>query len=165
MRKITLQLSPGSCDNAIRELQAYERDLRRKLDEICRRLADIGAWEARTIAYAAASQGLGNDDVAVSDPIPIENGYKIAMSGEDIYFIEFGTGIFAGEYAGDASNVSVGIMPGDWSDTHARLFSDYGYWFYAGQKIEGTPAYMPMYYAGRAIRENMKRIAEEVFAK
>lgn len=162
MRTITLELSTASCAKALKELQRYQREIKPKLDEVCKRLAEIGRQEAAAIAYGAALNSTGNTDVYV-DAVPIENGYKIVMSGEDIYFIEFGTGIFAGDYPGDASNVSVGIMPGDWSDTHARKFSDYGYWFYGGQILEGTPAYMPMYYAGRKMREEMPRIVKEVF--
>ena len=162
MRTITLRLSPADCQKAIKELEAFEKQLKPKLDEVCRRLAEIGAQEASAIAYAAASQGLGNTDVRVTTA-PIANGYKIVMSGADIYFIEFGTGIFAGDYAGDASNVTVGVMPGDWSDTHSQRFSKYGYWFYDNQFLRGTPAYMPMYYAGKKIREEMPRVVREVF--
>lgn len=164
MKRIVIELSEAGCERAAIELETYARSLDRKLAEVCRRLAEVGAAEAKAIAYGASVQGLGNDDVTITTE-PMSNGYKIVMSGEDIYFIEFGTGIFAGEYPGDTSNVTVGIMPGDWSDTHAQLFSNYGYWFYNKQKLEGTPAYMPMYYAGRKMREEMPRIAREVFSE
>ena len=159
MKTITLELSSASCNNALKALQKYEKKYKPKLDEICKRLAEIGAQEARLrLGFA---KGYGNDDAKV-DVVKIDNGYKIVMSGKDIYFIEFGTGIYAGEYAGDTSGVSVGTMPGDWSDSHAQMFSRRGYWFYDNVFYRGTPAEMPMYYAGQAIRNNEKRIAQEV---
>lgn len=164
MKTITVELSVAGCNKAIKELKEYQKQIKPKLDEVCRRLAEIGAQEASAIAFAASVQGLGNDDVKIAAPVKIENGYKIVMSGADIYFIEFGTGIFAGEYPAEA-DVTVGIMPGDWSDTHARKFSDYGYWYYNNQRLEGTPAYMPMFYAGKKMREEMPRVVKEVFGK
>jgi len=159
MKTITIELSTDSCNRALKELQDYQKKLKPKLDEICKRLAEIGAQEARLrLGFA---RGYGNTDARV-DVVKMDNGYKIVMSGKDIYFIEFGTGIYAGEYAGDTSNVSVGTMPGDWSDSHAQMFSRRGYWFYDNVFYRGTPAEMPMYYAGQAIRSNEKRIAQEV---
>ena len=162
MRTITIELSPQSCADAVKELQEYQRDVQPKLDEVCRRLAEIGAEEARL--WARLGSANGNDDVYVSTE-KIDNGYKIVMSGSDIYFVEFGTGDFAGEYAGDTSNVSVGVMPGDWSDTHAQRYSQYGYWYYDNVRYQGTPAEMPMYHAGRRIREEMSRVVNEVFGR
>lgn len=160
MKTITLQLSADSCAKAIEELEKIKSEIDPKLDEVCRRLAEIGAQEAQL--RAMMSRGYGNDDVQVSTE-PMENGYKVVMSGADIYFVEFGTGIFAGEYAGDTSNVSVGIMPGDWSETHAKQYSTKGYWFYDNVFYRGTPAEMPMYWAGRRMREEMPKIVKEVF--
>ena len=143
-------------------MKKYKKELEPRLKEVCRRLAEVGRDEAHAIIIAASTNEYGNNHARV-EVEEMENGYKLVMSGTDIYFIEFGTGIFAGEYAGDASNVTVGAMPGDWSDTHARRFSDYGYWFYNNQFLRGTPAYMPMYYAGKKMREEMPRIVKEVF--
>lgn len=160
MKTITLELSVASCSKALKELEKYQKEIKPKLDEVCKRLAEIGAQEASI--RAQFGRVYGNDDVSVSTE-KIENGYKVVMSGADIYFVEFGTGDRAGEYAGDASNVSVGIMPGDWSETHAQQYSKFGYWFYDNVRYEGTPAEMPMYYAGKKMREEMPRIVKEVF--
>lgn len=162
MNTITVELSKESCSKALKELQKYRQEIKPKLDEVCKRLAEIGAREAELRAHFA--DGYGNDDVRV-DVVEIDNGYKIVMSGADIYFVEFGAGIYAGEYAGDTSNVSVGIMPGDWSETHAKQYSEHGYWFYDNVFYRGTPAEMPMYYAGKMMREEMPRIVREVFGK
>ena len=160
MKTITIQLSADSCNKALKEIEQYQKQIKPKLQEVCKRLAEVGAQEASIWARMAA--GYGNNDVHVSTE-PMDNGYKVVMSGADIYFVEFGTGIYAGEYAGDTANVSVGIMPGDWSETHAQQYSTHGYWFYDNVFYRGTPAEMPMYHAGKRMREEMPRIVREVF--
>lgn len=159
MKHIIIELSPESCDRALEELKAYQSELLPKMDEVCRRLAEIGIMEAQM----HISQANGNTDVRIeSTPIKIPNGYKVVMNGKDAYFVEFGTGDDVNAYT---PNVTVLVAPGSWSETHARRYMDYGFWYYAGVRYEGTPAYMPMYYAGKAIRDNTKRIMREVFGK
>lgn len=164
MKTITVDLSVESVQKAIDELSGYKSSFDRKLNLVCKRLAEVGAQEAQIRVAGAQAGFYGNDDVHVSIE-PYDKGWKVVMSGADIYFVEFGTGIYAGEYAGDASNVSVGIMPGDYSETHAKQYSEKGYWFYENQFYRGTPAEMPMYYAGKRMREEMPRIVKEVFGK
>ena len=64
-----------------------------------------------------------------------------------------------------STSVSVPVHPGSWSEAHAKAFSEHGYWYYGGEKLQGTEAEMPMYYAEKAIRENEKRVFEEVFGR
>ena len=162
MKHITIELSPKSCDKALKELERYQRDIKPKLDEICRRLAEIGAQEASN-RFARGNHGNTEAHVTVQQ---IPNGYKIVASGHDVYFIEFGTGFFTGVNYGDGlPETSVPVYPGSWSSEHSHIFENYGYWWYDGEKLQGTEAEMPMYYAGRAIRANEKRIAREVFGK
>jgi hypothetical protein len=55
------------------------------------------------------------------------------------------------------------VYPGSYSEQNAGQYAKWGYWFYQGKLMSSTDVYMPMYYAGKAIRENEKRIVEEVF--
>ena len=165
MRTITIELSSEGCQKALKELEAYQKNIVPKLDEVCRRLAEIGADEARRRFNRGDH---GNNQVFVFPPIKISNGYKIVAAGEDVYFIEFGTGFNAGTAYGDKGvppSVSVPVHPGSWSEEHAKAFSEHGYWYYAGEKLQGTEAEMPMYHAEKAIRENEKRVFEEVFGR
>ena len=159
-RKIEIELSVRGVEKAIKSLRQYEREIKPKLDEICRRLAEIGAAEARKhLVYAD-----GNDDATIQPIVKIENGYKIVMSGEDVYFIEFGAGDSAGMFYGEGlPETSVPIYPGSYSETHAGQYAKWHYWFYHGQIMSSIDVQMPMYYAGKAIRENAKKVAEEVF--
>lgn len=158
MRTIAIQLSADSCEKALEELKQYQKEVEPKLKEVCRRIAEIGAQEAR--AHLVLDNG--NTDATISDPIPTENGYKVVMSGSDVYFVEFGTGNDVNAYT---PNVTVLVAPGSWSEIHARRFMNYGFWYYNKVRYEGTPAYMPMYYAGKKMREETSRIVKEVFGR
>jgi hypothetical protein len=48
---------------------------------------------------------------------------------------------------------------------HSQKYAKQGWWWYGGEVMTGTPAYMPMYYAGKKMREEAPRIAKEVFGK
>ena len=76
MKRIVIELSEAGCKSAEIELEAYARSIKSKLSEVCRRLAEVGAAEAKAIAYGASVQGLGNDDVTITTE-PMSNGYKI----------------------------------------------------------------------------------------
>jgi hypothetical protein len=151
MKTIEIELSPKSIDKAIEEL-----DFISHIDTVCQDLALIGADEA-TRRFMRGSQDGNNDwDVEV---VPIENGWKIVASGKDVYFIEFGTGFFAHP---NGYETSVPVYPGSWSEQHAQMFSRYGFWYYKGEKLQGTEAQNAMYYAGKAIRDNVNRVIEKV---
>ena len=158
MRTISLELSAESCLVAAKELEEYEKSVKPKLEEICKRLAQIGVEAARAHLMLAD----GNTEATIEEPVKIDNGYKIVMSGADVYFIEFGTGNFAYRHGNE---VSVPVYPGSYSEKHAQQFSKYHFWWYGGQQYEGTPAYRPLLYAGQAIRQAMPRIVKEVFEK
>ena len=154
---ITIDLSLDGDISSAQALFDIELTVKSKLEEVCRQLAQIGA----DAAQAHLGGGYGNTDANITT-LPMKNGYKIAMSGSDVYFIEFGTGKDVDPH-GDM--VSVPVYPGSYSESHARQFSEKKMWWYAGKPLEGTPAYMPMFYAGQAIRENARRVAREVFSR
>ena len=155
MKKIEVELSVRGCNSAVKELEEYEKAVKPKLNEICRRLAEIGAETARAHLILAD----GNTDATIEDPVPIDNGYKIVMSGEDVYFVEFGTGEFTYRHGNETS---VPVYPGSYSEAHAQQFSKYHFWWYGGEQYEGTPAYRPLLYAGQAIRQAMPKVVKEV---
>lgn len=154
MRKITIELSKSSVDKAIDEIKQYRKELRKKYDEVCRRLAEIGAKEAQ----AHLNLSHGNTDATIMPVQKIDNGYKIVMSGADVYFVEYGTG----DQVSSHFNPDVSVAWGSWSVGHAQKLYNNGFWWYGGEKLTGTPAEMPMYYAEKAIRANIDRVVKEV---
>ena len=156
MKTIVLELSPQSTQDALNELKQYKKTVNPKLQEVCRRLAEIGMQEAQM--YLSQAE-YGNTDASLATE-PMKNGYKIVMSGSDVYFIEFGTGDDVNNHYPE---VSVPVASGSWSEAHAKQYSTYGVWWYNGEMLDGTPAYMPLFHAEMAIRRNAKRIVKEVF--
>lgn len=159
MKRITVELSPESCDNVVKELEKYQKDIKPKLDEVCKRLAEIGLQVAQE--HWDGGDLHGNNDATFMPITPIGNGYKIVFQGEDVYFVEFGTGNEVAPHM----ETSVPVAWGTWSAENKQQLWNYGFWWYGGERLEGTPAYMPMYYASKAIRENIKRVYNEVFGK
>lgn len=156
MKTITIELSKESCKAALKELEKYQRQIRPKMLEVCKRLAEIGLAEANAHLKLAN----GNDDARLSIE-PMDGGYKLVMSGADVYFIEFGTG----SYVEPHYQTSVPVFAGSWSMEHSQKYAKQGWWWYGGEPLVGTEAYMPMYYAEKKMREEMPRIVKEVFGK
>ena len=157
MKTIAIELSVDSCNKAIKELQEYQKRIKPKLDEVCRRVAEVGRDEALSIINGIRLQ----DENAVErvDVVKIDNGYKLVMEGEDVYFIEFGTGDGVSAHY----DVSVPVAWGSWSAEHSQMLWNKGFWYYDNVRYTGTTAYMPMYYAERKMREEAPRIVKEVF--
>ena len=159
MRTITIELSVESCQKAIAELKRYQKEVRPKLDEVCRRLAEIGVAEAISIVNGVKlAEGNAVERI---EAVQIDNGWKIVMSGKDVYFIEFGTG----DGTEPHYDTTVPVAWGTWSAEHKQILWKYGFWYYDGVKYTGTPAYMPMYYAEKKMREEMPRVVQEVFGR
>ena len=157
MKHIDVELSVAGCNKAAKELERYQKDIKPKLDEVCKRLAEIGRDEAISIVNGIRlAEG---NTVERIEAVQIENGWKIVMSGEDVYFIEFGTG----DGITPHYDTSVPVAWGTWSAEHEQILWNNGFWYYEKVRYTGTPAYMPMYYAEKRMREEMPRIVKEVF--
>lgn len=55
----------------------------------------------------------------------IPNGYAVIAEGEQVCFLEFGTGVFANEYHPFSGQMPFTIRAGSWSETHARTWQRY----------------------------------------
>lgn len=159
MKRISFDLSVSGCKAAIKELLKYEREIKPKLDEVCRRLAEIGKQEVdAVVSQINPDEGNAVDKVEV---VKIDNGYKLVMSGKDVYFIEFGTG----DQVNSHFDTSVPVAWGTWSAEHKQFLWNQGFWFYDKKRFTGTEAYMPMYYAEKRMREEKSRVYKEVFGE
>lgn len=139
----------------IRERIERIANLQERCAEIARRLCEVG----EPIIRAAH----GNHATVMA--APIDNGYAITADGDHrLLIIEFGAGDAAGLMAGEYDEVPSVVRPGSWSATHARMYSRYGFWVFAGHilhEVEPNPAF---YYAYQAMVEALPQIANEVFA-
>ncbi len=155
-------LDPASIDKAIKDLNNYKRWLRRKSKQLCKRLADIGADVGR-INFAGGFID-GNDDGEIS-VTPVSDGYLISADGTSVCFLEFGTGVAAGNgYDTTVIDPPVPITPKSWSSTNGTgEFAKYGSWHHDGRKYEMTTPRMGMYHAVKEIERQLPLIAREVF--
>lgn len=148
-----MNISVKGIDHAIKTIEKYA-DLDRKLQEIAKRLCEIGEPIIRQI------HGHHADYIGT---VPTESGYKIVCEGEDVLFIEFGAGNAAGRESGNYDAVPAVVYPGSWSETHARQYVMYGNWWFGGQAYTEVPPSPALYYAYEYMVQNFDRIAKEVF--
>lgn len=141
-------------DAVVRRLNALS-NVNERLAEIARRLCEIGEPIIRATH--------GHHARVWSEPT--ETGYRIVAEGEDVLFIEFGTGDMAGALAGQYDAVPLSVRPGSWSETHAQQYSTQGYWYFGGRRYEYTEPHPSFYDAYVAMRQELPRIAREVFSQ
>lgn len=162
MREIKIDIfNERSIDSAIKELIGIEKSLDMKLKELCRRLVEeVG--KPIVEAYYSAARLEGNEDYSI-DTYPLSNGYALRAEGEQVFFIEFGTGNYAGSIPNDFDTGEIPIYPASWSETHGKQYSEKGYWMYYGVKFVGTVPMAGMQYAKEAIIRKIPELAEEIF--
>lgn len=162
-KTITLSLSGSSIDRAIKELKAYQKRVEQKTNELANRLAEIGANEAR-VRFMGAQYSGDNDAVVTVEPIA--NGYKIVATGGSVFFIEFGAGVYYNGAEPYPEPRPAGISEiGEYGQGKGSRKA-WGFYDERGELVitHGTPAAMPMLHASRVIKQDVQRIAKEVFS-
>ena len=159
MKKITFSLSPQSIDKAIKELEAYKKWIQQKADELCDRLSELGATYV-SLSYARVNPFVsdnGGKDFQI-DVIREGNVWTIRADGSDVLFLEFGSGARYGYGHPDPKGYGPGTYPGSkhWDDPK-------GWHTPAGQRSFGNPPSAGMYFAKVIMKEDLERIAREVF--
>lgn len=178
-KKISFGLSVKEIQAAIKEVKAYQNDLNRKCELLCKRLAAEG------IAIAKAHIGSGGFGKYIhlgSEITPQQAGCKAVFYMEDsqtitrkwltkegiksatlspALLLEFGSGLEAENPAGIAG-VGQGSFPGQ---THAFDSGGWSYMDLGGMwhHTTGVEPEMPMYYAGKELGDKVVRTAKEVF--
>lgn len=159
MKKIAIELNAHSINKAIKEIKKLDAEWDRKINEVLRRLAEIGATKA-SLGFSRVVY-TGDNDVSVSVE-PIENGYSIIASGEAVLFIEFGSGVTYGYGHPEPMEYGPGTYPGKghWDDPNG--------WYLpkskGGEHTYGNPPSAAMYRTGKELQQEILRIAREVFA-
>ena len=163
---IEIDLSKASIDNAIAQLKEYERSLNDKNALFVKKLAEIGI----DVVEQRINDADGADNTYHDNQLKIHSYGDhseaiLSVSGTDILFIEFGSGIHYNptnpEHAGEFG-YGVGTYPGQ---THA--FDPEGWWYRdstgAPHHSYGTRATAPMLNASKAIILEIREIAREVY--
>lgn len=170
---IHVTLNPKSIQDAIDKLRKYRDDLPKKLREFELRLADIGLFVMRRM-YDGAADYAGDNDVDVSISI-IDDKVTICADSKNgvVGFIEFGTGV---NYPEAPHTMWLDVPPHGSYGQHRGATGKV--WIYDGRpgtrgtpsKIapgkyitDGNPPTNAMPRAMEAMRDQIVKIAEEVF--
>ena len=147
-----MKIQVTGLDRIMQRVNRY-LDIEKKLDEVARRLCEIGEPIIRDTHGHHA-------DVRTE---PIDHGYKIVAEGKDVLFIEFGAGDKAGAERDKYVAVPDVVRPGSWSETHAQQYSTYGFWIFGGRTYTETPPHPSFYEAYEARVLALPEIAKDVF--
>ncbi|MDR2044905.1 MAG: hypothetical protein LBQ15_11205 [Clostridium sp.] len=167
---IRFGLSQKQVAGAIKELQAYKRDLIQKTDLLRERIAAEIANNAQS-GFAGAivddllrgGKRIAEVDVTVSDR---DNISIVVANGEDAIWAEFGSGVFHNGSAGSSPHPK-GQELGFTIGGYGKGMGKRNVWgFYENGELKlthGAPAVMPMFNSVKMVCEDIVSIAREVW--
>ena len=167
-KQIKFGLSVSEIQQAKKQLQQYQAELNVKTNTLIKRLAQLGLETSKAVIARhtkGSGETLGSARIETTSAGEIVR-MSVVVESDAILFLEFGSGITYNEGEGNplASELGygVGTYPGQ---THAY---DPNGWWYQDDNGEwkhsfGIKADMPMYKASRAMRDNLSKVAREVF--
>lgn len=171
MKNIEIRLDPKSVANAIKELQAYKKEVEQKARLLVQRLTDYGADIARIkiVDMGAVYSGelLSGVDGYFS---PLLNAGFVKVTSDHVAFVEFGTGVVGqqsphtnGEYLSKAAwGYATGQKIFTTKDGKVGWIyptDDGGFRFTEGMKSRPF-----MYQTALELQREFPRMAKEVFA-
>lgn len=177
-KRISFGLSVKEIQNAIKEVKQYQNDLNRKCEELCRRMTAEGIIIAQAHIgssgfgkYIRLSSKITPEQAGCRAVFYMEDAQKIVSQWQTLegvksaevspaLMLEFGAGLKA-ENPANIPGVGTGTFPGG---THGSEPGWYymdlnGEWHYSS----GVSPKMPMYFAGKELRDKVVAIAREVF--
>jgi hypothetical protein len=158
--KISITL--GEVGDAIKQVNEYKKLFEKKKKDFMQKLAEFGQRNAKLL-YPS--------DIKVDVYWKDDNTIVVRASGEEVAFIEFGTGItYGGGHPdpvvyndGVAIPMGKGTFPsekGHWDDPN-------GWWYPIGDgnyvHTYGNPPSASMYNTARAMEQEVQAIVKEVF--
>ena len=174
MKKTVIKcgLSVDEIDKAIKEIEKFKEDFRKKVDTYRKRIANEIAVNAslnfgNSIVDDVIRGGAPRKAEVAVDVDERGNISVVVADGEDAVWCEFGAGVY--------HNGSVGSSPNPYGNDIGLTIGSYGKgygkkqaWGYYDENNElvltrGTPAAMPMYNATQEVLRKSVEIAREVF--
>lgn len=159
--KIELTLNDKSINQAIKELEKYKRDLDNKARIVVERLASLGATNA-SLGFARAVTT--ENDVQVTVEWVDSNTMRIRATGEEVLFIEFGTGITYGY--GHPMAQELGYGAGTYPSDKGNWDNPNGWWYSKDgnpKHTYGNPPNAVMYNTMKMVEREAERVVREVF--
>ena len=156
-----VDLSVHGIERLKKFLMGKQKWLDRKTDELCKRLAEMGAVKASLNFSRVVYTGNEDHEISVHK---IDGGYAVRADGETVLFVEFGTGL-VGYGHPESHGLGPGTYPGKghWDDPS-------GWWLPRSknnghsQHTFGNPPNAPMYNTVKELEQELERVVREVFA-
>lgn len=174
MNKIVVELSDEGIDKAIKKIEQYQRKIIKQAKSFGKRVAEEIGQNAEVRFSSSIVNDLksgGSEMVDADITVTGRNGkYVVTARGKDVAFVEFGAGVYHNGTAGSSPHergVELGMTIGSYGKGLGKSKS-WGFYANEGDKTSlvitrGTPATMPMYRATQDIKQDLLRIAREVF--
>lgn len=172
MKTIRVELSPKGVANAIKELEAYKKEVETKAKLLVQRLTDMGADLVRVKIVSMGAYYSGELLSGVSGYYsPALNAGFVKVTSDHVAFVEFGTGVVGqsathpnAEYLAKAA-WGYATGPKIFTTKDGRVgwiypTDDGGYRF-----TEGMASRPFMYETALELQREFPRIAREVFGK
>ena len=177
-KKISFRLSPSEVRSAIKEIQDYQNSLNRKCEELCRKLASEGIQITQAYIgssgfgkYIRLSSGITSEQAGCKAVFYMEDSQKIVSEWQTqegvkkaevspMLMLEFGSGLPA-QNPSNIPGVGTGtFLGGTHGNEPGRWYMDLeGEWHYSS----GVSPKMPMYYAGKELRDKVMNISKKIF--
>lgn len=169
---IKVELSVSSINKAIKDLEMYQAELKSKVGELRRRLAEEIAAEAQ-ISFNSAKvsdiiKGGTSRNAEVTVSVADSGDVTVVVAdGEDAVWCEFGSGVYHNGSVGSSPNplgANLGFTIGSYGKGRGKQTA-WGYYSEDNEVVitRGTPATMPMYTAAVSVMNRAVKIAREVF--
>ena len=168
---IEFSLDSKSIGNAIKQLEAYRDDFKRKCELLRQKVAERIRWSAQEgFSSAMVTDVIVGDYNPTNDvQVTVKNEGNVSIviaSGEEAVFIEYGAGVY--------HNGAVGSSPHPWGAQQGYTIGSYGkgkgkydaWSFYEdGKRVytAGTPSAMPMYRGAEEAIRTIGELVREVF--
>ena len=168
---IRVGLNVKDINKAIREVNKFKEDFRKKVDTYRKRIADeIAVQASLNFGNSTVDDVINGSSRRPDVQVSVSERGKVAVviaDGEDAVWCEFGAGVY--------HNGSVGSSPNPYGEDLGFTIGSYGkgygkkqVWGYYDEDsnlvlTRGTPATMPMYNAAQEIMRKSVEIAREVF--
>lgn len=167
----TIEFDPydsDSIDKAVKALRKYEKERERLIDLYVQKLAQCGE---------VAAQRTYGSLISVKSHKTADGTWEILANGDQVVFLEFGTGVKVQDHPELSNTLSIEIMPGSWSESPEGKHT-WSTWLEGGYVGKGKTRWIQrrfdeypynteprpgMWEAYKAIVANQDRIAKEVF--
>ena len=163
---------PSSIQHAAQEIREYSKWVQGKTTELQERVATLIANQARMGFNNSISDDLIGEPAEIGNvAVYVENNGNVTLvvaSGEDAVFMEFGAGVLYNGAVGSSPNplgADLGFTIGSYGKGNGAK-TTWGFIGSDGQVhlTHGTPASMPLYKSLMAVKNDIVRIAREVFS-